>query len=168
MRPRRSPVTPLTYSDRMSADPFNFGPPNRQPASQSTAPLPARAPGPVPPAGPFGPPGQPSSRTPAATSLSIATPPAWILFLAAGVALIAGIVAIVWESPLVAIGCWFAAGPAAIGLLAFFVDRDTAARASGLYAAPGWVKPLHYGAIGVCLVAVLAPALRIAEWVGRL
>lgn len=97
-----------------------------------------------------------------------AKPPTWLLFLAAGLALVAGIIALVLANPIVAIVCWLVAGPVAIGLLALFVVRDTFARSSGLYAAPDWVKPMHYVAIGVCLVCILAPALRIADWVGHL
>lgn len=101
-------------------------------------------------------------------NLTAAKPPTWLLFAAGGLALVAGIVAILLNIPWVAIVCWFVAGPIAIGLLALFVVKDTFARSSGLYAAPSWVKPLHYIAIGLCLVCILAPALRIADWVGHL
>lgn len=100
--------------------------------------------------------------------LVAAKPPAWLLFLAAGLALAAGIVALIVGNPIVAIVCWLVAGPVAIGLLALFVVKDTFARSSGLYAAPDWVKPLHYAAIGVSLLCILAPALRLADWVGHL
>lgn len=137
------------------------------------------------PQGPFGqapahpgqqpPPGQQTQQGsvfggPAAApvDLTAAKPPTWLLFLAGGLALAAGIVAILLNIPWVAIVCWFVAGPVAIGLLALFVVKDTFARSSGLYAAPGWVKPLHYIAIGLCLLCILAPALRIADWVGHL
>lgn len=187
----------------MSADPFNFGPPNQFPASQPSAPpgpggapsgpagnpfsgsvpnnplsAPSASPPPSgPPATPFGAPqptqpGQNNVFGPATTAppagLTAAKPPTWLLFVAAGLALAAGIVALLLDSPVIAIVCWFVAGPIAIGLLALFVVKDTFARSSGLYAAPGWVKPLHYVAIGLCLVCILAPALRIADWVGHL
>lgn len=101
-------------------------------------------------------------------SLAAATPPTWLLFLAGALALVAGIVALIVANPIVAIICWLIAGPVAIGLLAWFVIKDTFARSSGLYAAPGWVKPLHTVAIVVSLICILAPAWRIADWVGHL
>lgn len=103
-----------------------------------------------------------------AGDLTAARPPAWLLFLAAGLAMIAGIIALVLNHPVIAIVCWVFAGPVAIGLLGLFVVKDTFARSSGLYAAPDWIKPVHYGAIVLCLVCILVPALRIADWVGRL
>lgn len=175
----------------MSADPFNFGPPNQFPVNQPGGSSPGSPPGgpapvsgtPGPASNPFGPVTQPApiggvshagpssgggpAASPSAT-LTVAKPPVWLLFLAAGLALTAGIVALVWGAPAVAIVCWFLAGPVAIGLLALFVLRDTSARASGLYAAPSWVQPMHYVAIGLCLMCILVPALRIADWVGRL
>lgn len=147
----------------MSADPFNFGQPNNVPGPQPggpPAPNPLAAPTRVTPA--FGP------ATPAAPDLVASKPPAWLLFVAAGVALVAGIVALLLDNPVIAIVCWVLAGPVGIGLIALFVVKDTFARSSGLYAAPGWVKPMHYGAIALCLLCILAPALRIADWVGRL
>lgn len=171
----------------MSSDPFNFGspahepppPPGAPPGGQQGNPFagsvpnnPLSAPGASRPssavsagsgtqAPPFGGP------APAAT-LVAAQPPTWLLFLAGGLAIVAAVVAIVVDLPVVAIICWVAAGPVAIGLLALFVKRDTFARSSGLYAARDWVKPLHYVAVGVCLLCILAPALRLADWVGHL
>lgn len=163
----------------MSADPFNFGSPNA---------FPTPPPGGQPPGGqsnPFGGsvPDNPLSaptqgQSPRQTmfpgtaasggELVVAKPPTWLLFAAAGLALLAGVVALVQANPVVAIVCWLLAGPVAIGLLALFVVKDTFARSSGLYAAPDWVKPMHYVAICVCLLCILAPALRLAYWVGRL
>lgn len=151
--------------------------------SANPAPTPSSygpAPQPQGPGAPFGQaaqPGQPGQQTQpgsvfgstaAPVNLTAAKPPTWLLFLAGGLALAAGVVAILLNIPWVAIVCWFVAGPIAIGLLALFVVKDTFARSSGLYAAPGWVKPLHYIAIGLCLLCILAPALRIADWVGHL
>lgn len=151
----------------MSDDPFNFGPPpGRQPGPPPG--VPSQSPftgGP----GPFGMPAGPAGSGPApGPVLTVAHPPTWLLFLAGGLALAAGIVAVVVADPVVAIVCWVVAGPIAIGLLALFVVKDTFARAGDVYSAPDWVKPLHYGAIALCLLCILAPALRIADWVGRL
>jgi hypothetical protein len=164
----------------MSDDPFDFGPPPGH--------RPGQPPGMPPPGpfggggGPFGGPVQPNPGGPPQHGLgaagfgvpgtpagpTVAHPPTWLLFLAVGLALVAGIVALVLDSPVVAIVCWVVAGPVAIGLLALFVVKDTFARASEVYSALDWVKPLHYGAIVLCLLCILVPALRIADWVGRL
>ncbi|WP_432558922.1 hypothetical protein [Granulicoccus sp. GXG6511] len=119
---------------------------------------------------PHSPAGQGAFGTPTAAhgAFTAAKPPTWLLFLAGGLAVAAGLVAVFFGSPVVAIICWLVAGPVAIGLLALFVMKDTFARSSDLYAAPGWVKPLHTVAIIVCLICILAPALRIADWVGHL
>lgn len=98
----------------------------------------------------------------------VATPPVALLFLAAGLAIAAGVVALFFAHPVVVGICWLVAGPLAIGLLALFVGKDTQARSSGLYAARDWVKPMHYVAISVCLLCILVPAVRLADWMGRL
>ena len=181
----------------MSADPFNFGsPPNKPPQPGGAPPsggpwIPERPTDPFAAAsrpdqgGTFGTgqaPGdvfgtgqvrpdafggalpEPSS----SGSLTAAKPPTLLLFLAAGLAIVAAIVALVWGTPLISIISWLVAGPVAIGLIALFVIKDTNARASGRYAAPGWGKPLHPVTIVRCLVCILAPAWRIADWVGHL
>ncbi|NNG18291.1 hypothetical protein HJ590_01640 [Naumannella sp. ID2617S] len=101
-------------------------------------------------------------------ALTIARPPAFLLLIALGVAVVAGVVALLLNNIVVAIICWFLAGPIAIGLVALFVIRDNWARASGAYSSPGWLKPLHIATVALCLLAILAPALRIADWVGHL
>lgn len=103
-----------------------------------------------------------------AAALSVTKPPFYLLLIAAGLALAAGVVALLLDNPIVAIVCWLVAGPIAIGVIAFYVIRDTFERSSGLYAAPSWIKPLYYGAIALCLVCILIPAFRIALWVGTL
>lgn len=118
------------------------------------------------PSGPGMPPGFGPAPTPVGETRT-AKPPVWLLFLAAGLAIAAGVVALIFSNPIIAIVCWVIAGPVAISATALFVIRDTHAR-TGLYSAPGWVKPLHYIAIGLCLICILAPAWRIADWVGHL
>ncbi|WP_026927066.1 hypothetical protein [Granulicoccus phenolivorans] len=100
--------------------------------------------------------------------ITVTKPPAYLLLIAAGLALVAGVVALLLNNPIVAIVCWVVAGPIAIGVIAYFVIRDTYARSSGVYGAPNWVKPLYYTAIALCLVCILVPAVRIALWVGTL
>lgn len=105
---------------------------------------------------------------PGGGSLTLSRPPVFLLFIALAIAVAAAIVAGVFGQPVLAIVCWVLAGPVAIGVLAFFVMRDNAARSVGVYSSPGWVRPLHIVTSIVCFVAVIVPALRIAFWVGRL
>ena len=63
---------------------------------------------------------------------------------------------------------WVLAGPAAIGLLAIFLTKDTNARARALYAAPAWVPWAYRAVLLVALVAIVLSAIRIADWAGRL
>lgn len=95
-------------------------------------------------------------------------PPLPLLALAGGVAVAGATLA--WALPfaLTAVFGWFLAGPTALGLLAFYVQRDTAARASGLYTAPDWARVAYWCSVGLSLIAVIACAVRIADWVGRL
>ncbi|MGJ3509672.1 hypothetical protein [Enemella sp. A6] len=97
-----------------------------------------------------------------------ATPPFPILLVALVLAIAAGVVALLVNQPVVAGICWLVAGPIGIGLIAMYVRKDTYARSAGLYAAPGFVRPLYWLAVVGCLLAILAPAWRIADWVGRL
>lgn len=179
------------------SDPFNFGAPagqgpgNQNPLGQGGQPAPQQSGGrrPAQSSGPFGSggsdpfapaPAQQSgdpfareqgtgtaSPTPGSGTIAVARPPAFLLLIAIGLAVVAAVLAGVLALPGVAIGAWVAAGPIAIGLIALFVIRDTWARSGGVYAAPGWVKPLYWVAIVVCLLCILVPAIRIALWVGR-
>lgn len=124
---------------------------------------------------PFARGGQPTATLPSVSTsgqapggtISVAKPPAYLLFAAIALAIVAAVLAGLLAIPGVAIGAWVVAGPIAIGIIALFVIRDTWARSGGVYAAPGWVKPLYYTAIVVCLLCILVPAIRIALWVGR-
>lgn len=120
------------------------------------------------PADPFADAGASTGWSGASSSLVAARPPIVLLVIALVLAVVAGVVSLLLAQPVVAILCWVVAGPIAIGLLAAFVRKDTYARSAGLYAAPGFVRPLYWLAIVGCLLAIWAPAWRIADWVGRL
>ena len=101
--------------------------------------------------------------------LTAARPPlTWVV--AAGVVAAAGLVAaiLLGERIAVSIAAWVLCGPVAIGLLAVFTLRDTAARARPLYTAPSWATSAYWTALGFSLCGVLVSARRIADWVGRL
>lgn len=100
--------------------------------------------------------------------VEISRPPVLLLFIALGIAIVAGVIAAIVGALPVAIICWFLAGPVAIGIIAFYVNKDNDARAKGVYSAPNWVRPLHIAVSVICVLAVVVPALRIADWVGRL
>lgn len=98
----------------------------------------------------------------------VATPPLPLLGAAMGTALVGALAA--WLVPGIVprvIG-WVLAGPVAFGVLALFINRDTAARATGLYTAPAWLTVGYRAAAALSMVAVLLCAVRIADWVGRL
>ncbi|OYN92350.1 hypothetical protein [Parenemella sanctibonifatiensis] len=101
-------------------------------------------------------------------ALVAAAPPFWMLLIALGLGLAAGVVALIFGHIAVAFICWALAGPVAIGMIGLYVRGDSKARASGLYASPGFVQPLYWVTVVVCLLCILAPAWRIAEWAGRL
>jgi hypothetical protein len=63
---------------------------------------------------------------------------------------------------------WFLAGPVAMGALALFNFRDTAARALPVYAETNGARVLHVATVIGIVVAVAVTALHIALWVGRL
>lgn len=164
-------------------DPFGTpAPPPGNGGDDATAPMPfqnqtnpsgpgggdATAPQPFQAAGGFD--AQPDGAfgTPGSGSLTLSRPPVFLLFIALAIAVVAAIVAGVFGQPVLAIVCWVLAGPVAIGVLAFFVMRDNAARSVGVYSSPGWVRPFHMVTSVVCFVAVIVPAVRIALWVGRL
>ena len=92
-------------------------------------------------------------------------------WLAAGAAaaLVGGLVAgLLGASPPLALVAWLLSGPIAIALLAVFTTYDTRARAQPAYDLQAWVKPAYVVCLVLCGLAVVASALRIAIWVGRL
>ena len=151
------PTAPMPFQGQM--------PPAEQGDIETTSPQPFQTAGggfDAQPEGAFGAPGGGSP------TLTLSRPPVFLLFIALAIAVVAAIVAGIFSQPVLAIVCWVLAGPVAIGVLAFFVMRDNAARSVGVYSSPGWVRPFHIATSVVCFVAVIVPAVRIALWVGRL
>lgn len=70
--------------------------------------------------------------------------------------------------PPIAIVAWALAGPVGIGMLAVFTTSDLKARAGAVYLAQGWVRPLYWVCVVLCLAGAMVAAWKIAEWVGRL
>ncbi len=102
-------------------------------------------------------------------ALEIARPPLPYLGAAAGIALLALLLAaLLGATPGIAITAWVLAGPIAIFVLAYFIKADTTERARPIYAAPAWLRPGYVAVLVLCGVAVVVAALRIAFWVGRL
>ena len=91
-------------------------------------------------------------------------------WLAAGVlmAIVGGAVAWLVGSLAVAAAGWLLAGPVGLTLVAWYVNRDNHARVSGVYQAPGWTTLAYAAGVAICVLGVLAAALRVAEGVGRL
>ncbi|MFG1929940.1 hypothetical protein ACGFK1_04705 [Mycobacterium sp. NPDC048908] len=112
---------------------------------------------------PFSPP--PSS---AGDPLTVVSPPTALLAVAAGVAAIGVVLAAVgWGGPIAVIG-WALAGPVAIGVMALYLATDTKRRAEPVYLRPEWLT-MAYAAVAVLAVAgIVASALSVAFWVGRL
>lgn len=151
-------------------DPFDF-------ESRSPAPRvePVRAPEPSrgrPGGGHGGGPGSgPAGGAPVFDRLprGAAGPPAGWLVAALVVALAAAAGALVLGADIgVAFLCWVLAGPAAIGLIAVFVLRDTLARSRPLYIRPPWMTPLRVVTVLAVVAGIAAGAWRIADWWGRL
>ena len=108
------------------------------------------------------------SRGPSTTALAVAGPPLPLLWATFGLAAVGALLAWVLAIPVTMMLGWVLAGPLAFGVLAWFVSKDTAARATGLYSAPNWLNLGYRLAAGFSMLAVLLCALRIADWVGRL
>ena len=105
----------------------------------------------------------------AAGPATIGRAPAHWLAAGAAAALVGGLLAgLLGDSPQVALVAWLLSGPIAIVLLALFVTHDTRARAQPAYDLRAWVKPAYVACLVLCGLAVVASALRIAIWVGRL
>lgn len=147
-----------------SSDPWDFS---------QYAPKPAQGASPAtpPPAGPA-PGGFAGFEAPTpggSGDLAIGRPPVHWLAICAAVVIVGGLVALLLgAAPPFAVGAWLLSGPVAIGLLAAFTTFDTRARARSTYASPDWVKPAYVVCLVLCGLAVIASAIRIAFWVGRL
>ena len=109
-------------------------------------------------------------REPSWSSSVVCTGPP-IRWLAGGLAAVVVGVCAAWSwgsLPLAVIG-WVLAGPVGLTLIAWFVNRDNAARSSGgVYQAPTWVPAAYWICVALSLIGIVAVAIRVAEGVGRL
>jgi hypothetical protein len=62
---------------------------------------------------------------------------------------------------------WLLAGPAAIGLLAHYVWRDTVRRSQPTRSEYGWAAPAYYACLILAILATALAAFVIALWFGR-
>lgn len=174
------------------SDPFDFSEfggrspaPPAGPTVQSGRPdsgsQPASQPGHYPTSGfdPFA--GQPPAGHPAGEelfggsagpdSLAVAGPPLSLFALASGVAVLGaalGLTVVVIDGavPLAFLG-WLLAGPAAIGVLAWFSGVDTRRRLAAVYSSPTWLSSGYWVVVVVCVLGIAASAWRIALWASR-
>lgn len=103
-----------------------------------------------------------------AGQLTVAKPPAGLLFVGAAIAVAGGALAgICWTSWIALIG-WVLAGPVAIGVMASYVARDTARRAEPVYLRPDWLTMAYAVASTLGVIGILVSSLSVAFWVGRL
>lgn len=63
---------------------------------------------------------------------------------------------------------WLLSGPVALALLVLFSRRDAARQSVMTYSAPGWLNGARLLLVVFVLLALVANALRIAVWAGRL
>lgn len=95
-------------------------------------------------------------------------PVVWLAAAAAsGIAAVV-LAALVGESIVLAVVAWLLGGPVGIGLVAFFSVNDTRQRAKAFYASRASTRVLYAAALALVLIGVIAAALRIAVYVGRL
>lgn len=154
----------------MSSGPFGFG--DDPPSGGRTAPGRARHPfgerlGIRRPA-PAGPPPSWAHGWTGSPRGPVRSPSGW-LFAALAVAALAVAAALTLGGAVsVAVACWIAAGPVAIGLVSIFVLHDTRAAAEPIYLRPTWIRPLWAVTIIGVIAGIATSAWRIADWWGRL
>jgi hypothetical protein len=68
---------------------------------------------------------------------------------------------------LLAFAGWLLAGPAAIGVMAWFTHVDTRRRLNSVYSAPTWLATAYWTVVAVCGVGIGVGAWQIALWAGR-
>ncbi|NLA37591.1 MAG: hypothetical protein GX868_18150 [Actinobacteria bacterium] len=102
-------------------------------------------------------------------TIEVTKPPVALLAVASVLAVVGialGALSIVWNSWLGIVG-WVFAGPIAIGVLAFFVVKDTAKRALPAYLRPDGVGALYAGVAFIVVVGIGVSASGFALWVGH-
>jgi hypothetical protein len=95
-------------------------------------------------------------------------PPYLWLGLGVGVSLAGAVLSWVFNSLPVAVSGWFLAGPVGLTLLAWYLNRDGKARVEGVYSASAYARHAYFGAVALCVTAVVLAAVRVAIGVGRL
>jgi len=129
------------------SDPFDFGSPVSAPAMNAGSYL---------------------ADEPPAAKIVFSKPPAWMFWVGAAVSVVGAVLAWVLTSLTLAVVGWFLAGPIGMLLVIWFKNRDTVARTKGVYQAPKWLSAAYWVCVGVCLVAVVMAAVRVAIGMGRL
>lgn len=111
-----------------------------------------------------------TSPSPATQTLAGVAGPPLVWLAAAAASGIAAIVlaALLGESIVVAVVAWLLGGPIGIGFVALFSMNDTRQRARAFYSSPASTRVLYAVALALVLIGVIAAALRIAVYVGRL
>lgn len=88
-------------------------------------------------------------------------------FAVAGLGALIALLALPNAAVLSAFSGWLLAGPAAIGILAWFSHVDTRRRLSSVYSAPTWLRSAYWVLVGLCAVGIALGAWQIALWAGR-
>ncbi|MDH6196284.1 hypothetical protein M2272_002927 [Mycobacterium frederiksbergense] len=104
-------------------------------------------------------------------ALTVAGPPVTLFaaaFVTALTGVILGVAAITGDTTVVlAFAGWLLAGPAAIGVLAWFSGVDTRRRLSSVYSAPTWLSTAYWAVLATCAVGIGLGAWQLALWAGR-
>jgi hypothetical protein len=145
------------------SDPFDFGPPARQPDAWGSA---------QPASGTPGDPWQAESPTTAAAApvddIRPVGPPAPLLFgAAAGVVLGALLVVLAAGVPAAMLVAWAAAGPVAIALVGFFLGADADRRSHPYYLQQAWTATAPVVIVVVGFLVVVASSWFFADWAAR-
>lgn len=146
----RTDTRPRPYSATGGFDPFAGEPPLLQPVVDKAPDV---------------------SAVQTAASLSVTRPPLALVVAAFGFALVGialGTVAASTDSSaLLAFVGWLLAGPAAIGVLAWFTHIDTRRRLNSVYSAPTWLSTGYWVVVATCGAGIALGAWQIALWAGR-
>lgn len=103
-----------------------------------------------------------------AAPLTIGKPPAGLLAIGAGIAVLGVVLAAVFWGSEVALLGWLLAGPVAIGVLAFYAARDTARRAEPVYLRPDWLSMAYAAVAALVVIGIVVSSLSVAFWAGQL
>ena len=100
--------------------------------------------------------------------LEVARPPLALFGFAIALAAAGVLIAGVWGGAVAAAAVgWFLAGPAAIGVLAYYTLVDTRRRTDAVYSAPSWTGAVYWTVVSVCLIGIAFGAWHLALWAGR-